>query len=82
MTTAPTQLPGTIPALLSSRAAATPDKPFIVDGTVTLTYGETEEQAKALAEKENLALLLVFKEGDGFIEYQSPAFQQIVTIIN
>ena len=49
MTTAPTQLPGTIPALLSSRAAATPDKPFIVDGTVTLTYRETQEQAKALA---------------------------------
>ena len=49
MTTAPTQLPGTIPALFSSRAAATPDKPFIVDGTVTLTYRETQEQAKALA---------------------------------
>jgi len=52
------------------------------DGLATAMMVLSPEQAKALAEKENLALLLVFKEGDGFIEYQSPAFQQIVTIIN
>jgi thiamine biosynthesis lipoprotein len=52
------------------------------DGLATAMMVLSPEQAKALAEKENFALLLVFKEGDGFIEYQSPAFQQIVTIIN
>ena len=49
MTTSLKQLPGTIPALLASRATATPDKPFIVDGVVTLTYKQTQEQAHALA---------------------------------
>lgn len=52
------------------------------DGLATAMMVLSPEKAKALAEKENLALLLVFKEGDGFFEYQSPAFQQIVTIIN
>ena len=52
------------------------------DGLATAMMVLSPNKAKALAEKENLALLLVLKEGDGFIEYQSPAFQQIVTIIN
>ena len=49
MTTAVNQLPGTIPALLARRAAATPDKPFIVDGAITLSYKETQDQTAALA---------------------------------
>ena len=49
MTTAVNQLPGTIPALLARRTAATPDKPFIVDGAITLSYKETQDQAAALA---------------------------------
>lgn len=49
MTTAVDQIPGTIPALLARRAAATPNKPFIVDGEVTLSYQETQKRAEALA---------------------------------
>lgn len=49
MTTELNQLPGTIPELLASRAATTPDKPFIVDGGVTLTYQQTQDQGNALA---------------------------------
>ena len=52
------------------------------DGLATAMMVLSPDKAKALAEKENLALLLVLKEGDVFVEYQSPAFQQIVTIIN
>ena len=38
----------TIPALLAQRAATLPAKPFVVDGPVTLTYREAQEQARAL----------------------------------
>ena len=38
----------TIPTLLAQRAAAHPDKAFIVDGDTTLSYGNTLERVRAL----------------------------------
>ena len=38
----------TIPTLLMQRAAAHPDKAFIVDGETTLSYGNTLERVRAL----------------------------------
>ena len=38
----------TIPTLLMQRAAAHPDKAFIVDGDTTLSYGNTLERVRAL----------------------------------
>ncbi|MGB0765835.1 MAG: AMP-binding protein, partial [Luminiphilus sp.] len=38
----------TIPTLLAQRAAAHPDKAFIVDGDTTLSYGHTLERVRAL----------------------------------
>ncbi len=52
------------------------------DGLATAMMVLSPDKAKALAERDNLALLLVLKEGDEFIEYQSSAFQQLVTMIN
>ncbi|HCF78945.1 MAG TPA: FAD:protein FMN transferase ApbE, partial [Glaciecola sp.] len=40
------------------------------------------KDAQALAEEQGIALMLIVKEGNTFVEYQSPAFTQMVTIIN
>lgn len=52
------------------------------DGLATAMMVLSAKEAQALAEAESIALLLILKEGDMFVEYQSPAFTQMVTIIN
>ncbi len=51
------------------------------DGLATALMILSGEQAIALAEANNIAVLLIFKEGAEFVEYQSPAFIQQVSII-
>ena len=51
------------------------------DGLATALSIVGTETAIELAERDNLAVLLISKQGDEFIEYQSPAFATIVKVI-
>jgi len=44
------------------------------DGLATALNVMGAEQAKALAISDDLAVFMIMKEGDDFIEYASPAF--------
>lgn len=50
------------------------------DGLATALTIMGKDQALALAEQQNLAVLLITKETEGFKEYTSPTFRQLVTI--
>lgn len=52
------------------------------DGLATALIVMGWDEAKALAEKEDLAVLLIRKTGDGFEEFASPAFEQVVDVRN
>jgi len=52
------------------------------DGLATAMMVLSATDAQALAEIHDIALLLIVKDDDKFVEYQSPAFTQMVTIIN
>lgn len=52
------------------------------DGLATAMMVLSAKDAQALAETHDIALLLIVKDDDKFVEYQSPAFTQMVTIIN
>ena len=52
------------------------------DGLATAMMVLSAKDAQALAETHEIALLLIVKDDDKFVEYQSPAFTQMVTIIN
>lgn len=52
------------------------------DGLATAMMILSAKDAQALAEEQGIALMLILKEGNTFVEYQSPAFTQMVTIIN
>jgi thiamine biosynthesis lipoprotein len=51
------------------------------DGLATALSILGTEAAIELAERDNLAVLLISKQGDEFVEYQSPAFATIVKVI-
>ena len=50
------------------------------DGLATALIVMGKEKALALAEKSNIAVLLITKEKDGFNEYTSDKFVQLVTV--
>jgi thiamine biosynthesis lipoprotein len=52
------------------------------DGLATAMMVLSAKDAQTLAEEQGIALLLILKEGEAFVEYQSPVFAQMVTIIN
>ena len=52
------------------------------DGLATALIVMGWEEARSLAEKEDLAVLLIRKTDDGFEEYVSPAFEQVVDVRN
>lgn len=49
------------------------------DGLATALNVMGAERAKALTVKNNLAVFMIVKEGDEFVEYASPAFTQDIT---
>jgi thiamine biosynthesis lipoprotein len=51
------------------------------DGLATALIVMGTQRAQALAEDQNLAVLLITKDGDEFVEYRSPAFDKIVTLV-
>jgi len=53
---------------------------MIADGLATALNVMGPEKAKLLAEKENLSVLLITKEGDEFVEYKSPEFEKQVIV--
>lgn len=52
------------------------------DGLATALIVMGWDEAKTLSEKEDLAVLLIRKTDDGFEEFVSPAFEQVVDIRN
>jgi thiamine biosynthesis lipoprotein len=50
------------------------------DGLATALNVMGAERAKALAVKNNIAVFMIVKEGDEFVEYASPAFAQDITL--
>lgn len=48
------------------------------DGLATALNVMGPEKAKALAERNNLSVLMVLKEGEEFIEYSSPSFETLI----
>lgn len=53
---------------------------MIADGLATALSIMGTERAIQLAESESLAVLLITKSDNGFVEYRSPEFDQLVTI--
>jgi thiamine biosynthesis lipoprotein len=53
---------------------------MVADGLATALSILGTEEAKLLAESEDLAVLLITKSDNGFEEYRSPLFDQVVTI--
>lgn len=51
------------------------------DGMATALSIVGTQAAMEIAERDNIAVLLVSKEGEEFVEYQSPAFATIVKVI-
>jgi thiamine biosynthesis lipoprotein len=51
------------------------------DGLATALIIMGTEAAQALAEEQDLAVLLITKDGDEFVEYRSPAFDKLVTLV-
>ena len=48
------------------------------DGLATALNVMGPEKAKALAERNNLSVFMVLKEGEAFVEYSSPSFEALI----